>query len=79
MNSRLYYASDAFENGQTSFSIGDATTSTASAMGDVSCLDTIININKLLFYVCFIYHRKHLANSDFFAFLAEQCCWSGGK
>ncbi|KAL1805562.1 hypothetical protein ACET3Z_028630 [Daucus carota] len=34
MNSRLYYASDAFENGQTSFSIGDATTSTASAMGD---------------------------------------------
>lgn len=49
MNSRLYYAIDAFEAGQTSMSVGDATTSIASAMGDVSCIYKIITINILLF------------------------------
>ncbi|KAL1813353.1 hypothetical protein ACET3Z_023418 [Daucus carota] len=45
MNSRLYYASDAFEAGQTSFSVGDATTSTASAMGDNNVVDLEENNN----------------------------------
>lgn len=36
LNSKLYYASDAFESGYSATLVGHAPTSTSSGMGDVS-------------------------------------------